>query len=183
MCSIVGISLGLKVGSSIFSAYQQRQQGKYAKGVAEYNARISENEAVSVREVGAERESLLRTQTAKLISTQRTQLAASGVQLESGAPLKLQEDTAIMGEADALRVRGNFERRAKAIETGAEFTREQGEYADIASKRRAAGTLLSGGAKIGTSVLGSGLADKWFTDKSANVAGDAFQPSQSFYSR
>lgn len=179
MCSptlILASAVGLKAVSAVSTAYAQREQGKYAKGVAEYNARVTENEATRTRNVGTERENQVREQTAQLIGQQRAQLGASGVDIGTGTPLKLQETAETLGEVDALRVRRTFGEKATSLETQAEFTREQGKAAEQAGKQQAVGTLLSGAASIGLMFASGGVADKWFTAGSAANSGTALTP-------
>lgn len=163
MCEPTTIMTAVTIASAAFTAQQQRAQGKFQKGVAEYNARVAENEAEETRAAGVERENIQRRKTAELISKQRAQLGAAGIDLGSGSALQLQEDAEILGEADALRIRSNFEARAGSLETSAELTESQGEFAESAGRNAAVGTLLSGTA----SALGTGVADKWFTPNSA----------------
>lgn len=179
MCSPTAVIL---VASTLMSAQSQAQQseyqqdvGQYEKGVAEYNARVSENEAQEIRAAGVESENLKRTETAQLLAKQRAQLGASGVQVGSGSAFQLQEDTVTLGEADALRIRSNYEAEAEAKETGAVLTRSQGElaeskgdFAKTTSDAKVTGTLLSGAS----AVAGTGVADKWFTPDSSATAID-----------
>ena len=162
--SITSVTLAL---STAFTASQQIKQGKFQKGVADYNARVAENEAEETRKAGVEQENIQRRKTAELLSKQRAQLGAANVDITSGSPLQLQEDTLDLGEADALRIRSNFENRARALETGADLTRSQGEFAESSGKNAAFGTLLAGTA----AVMGTGVADKWFTPNSSANAG------------
>jgi len=163
MCTPIAALATATVVSGVFSAQQQLRQGRFQQGVAEYNARVAENEAEQVRRVGAERENVQRQRTAELISRQRAQLGASGVDVGSGSALQLQEDAQVLGEVDALRIRRNFEDRATGLETQASLTRQQGEAARSASRSATFGTLLGTAARVGV----SGVADKWFTPKSA----------------
>ena len=163
MCEPTTILATVAVVSAAFTANQQVQQGKFKKGVADYNARVAENEAEDTRNAGVERENIQRRKTAELLSKQRAQIGAANIDLTSGSALQLQEDTETLGEADALRIRSNFESRAEALETGAELTRTQGEFAESAGRGAAFSTLLQGA----TVALGTGVADKWFTPDSA----------------
>jgi len=151
------------LASTAFQARAQYQEGKYAQGVAEYNARVQENEATQLRNIAVEEENLQRQKTAELLSTQRAQIGASGVELGTGSAAQLQEATTTLGEADALRIRSNYESQIQAKETQAGLTRAQGEFAAQAGEMSAFGTILSGTAKT----LGTGVADKWFTPDSA----------------
>jgi len=167
MCDPATIMAVTAVVSAAFTANQKLKQGKFQKGVADYNARVAENEAEETRSAGVERENIQRRKTAELLSKQRAQLGAANVDLTSGSPLQLQENTITLGEADALRIRSNFQRRAEALETGADLTRQQGEFAEFAGQSGAFSTLLAGVSVA----AGSGVADKWFTPDSAANAG------------
>lgn len=162
MCSP---TLALTAVAGLASAYQQRQQGKYQKGVADYNARVAENEAIETRNAGVERENIHRRKVAELMSKQRAQAGASGIDINTGSPLQLQQDTELLGEVDALRIRSNFDRRGNALDTQATLTRAQGKQAQAAGNMNAMGTLLSTGATVAT-----GVSDKWMTPDSAAVA-------------
>lgn len=167
MCEPTTIMATVAVVSAAFTANQQVKQGKFQKSTADYNARVAENEAEETRNAGVERENIQRRKTAELLSKQRAQLGAANVDLSSGSALQLQEETQALGEADALRIRSNFESQAEALETGADLTQSQGRFAESAGKSGAFGTVLQGA----TTVLGTGVADKWFTPTSAALAG------------
>lgn len=158
-----GPMIALAAGTAIFGAYSAIQQGNYQKGVSEYNARVQRNEAQQARNVGVERENMQRQQTAELVSKQRAQLGAAGVDIGSGSALQLQQDTLSLGEADALRIRSNFEGRADALNTQAGLTEAQGAAAQSAGATKAFSSLLGGA----TTIAASGVADKWFTPDSA----------------
>ena len=172
MCGAAAVPVMMAV-STAFAAKSALDQGRFAKGTARYNARVAENEAQETRRVGTEAENAQRLKTAMLLSKQRAQIGAAGVELGSGSALQLQEDTATLGEADALRIRSNFERKAAGLETGAELTLAQGEFAASAGINKATGTLLSGAA----SIAGTGVADKWFTPESAGSLDIGFAPT------
>lgn len=163
MCEPATIMATVAVVSAAFTANQQIKQGKFQKATAKYNARLAENEAEETRNAGVERENIQRRKTAELLSKQRAQLGAGNIDLTSGSALQLQEETQALGEADALRIRSNFESRSGALNTSADLTESQGEFAESASQGAAVGTLLQG---VST-VLGTGVADKWFTPSSS----------------
>ena len=163
MCNPAAIQAVVVIASTAYSVQTQRAQGKYQKGVADYNARVDENEAQRTREVGVEAENVHRRKAAALLSEQRAQLGAAGVELGSGSPLQLQEDTVALGEADALRIRSNYEAKAESLETGAGLTRSKGDAAKTFADKKSAGTILGAAGKV----LGTGVADKWFTPDSA----------------
>ena len=105
-----------------------------------------------------------------MLSKQRAQLGAANIDLSSGSALQLQEETVALGEADALRIRSNFSNQAGSLDRSAELTAAKGEFAESAGKSASFGTLLQGAS----TVLGTGVADKWFTPTSAaNVSSSA----------
>ena len=146
---------------SVMGAMAENDEADYKQGVAQYNAREQENEAVRVRNKGTEEENAERARTSKLIATQRAQLAANGVDVNVGSAADLQETTEALGEADALRIRGNAVDQADSMERGAGLTLAGGDAAKTAGTNRATGGLLAGAGK---------LASKWYTpDSSANT--------------
>lgn len=165
MCNPAAVQVGVMIFSTAMQASQAQAQGQFQKGVADYNARVASNEATETQNAANEAENMQRQKTAELLSRQRAQLAASNVDLSSGSALQLQEDTLTLGEADAMRIRKNYASRVKALNTESELTTAQGGFAQSAGTGRAVGSLLSGAG----SFLGSGVADKWFTPKSAAV--------------
>lgn len=163
MCEPTTIAIIASAAATAAQGFQAKQKGKFQNQVAKFNARQSENEAERTRTVGVEEENKARRATAELISRQRAQLGAAGVVVGAGSALQLQEDAATLGEVDALRIRSNFEQRAEALELGAELTRAQGKQAERAGRRQFGISLLAAGG----AVLGSGVADKWFSPASA----------------
>lgn len=171
MCTVAA-QVMLTVASIAMQAKSARDQAKFEQGTAEYNARVNENTAQQVIDKGVTEENALRLKTARLQSQQKAQLGALNVDVGSGSAFQLQEDTAILGEADAMRIRSGALGQASALMNESELIRSQGEYAQIAGKNKVTGSLLSGGAKIAS----TGVSDKWFTDKSVGK----IAPGQSF---
>lgn len=168
MCEPATIAAVATVASTALVARSQYQRGKYEQGVAEYNARVAENRAQETRRAGVEAENIQRERTAQLLAKQRAQLGAANVELTSGSPLQLQEETVTLGEADALRIRSNFEAQAASLETGAALTTSRGEAAAALGGQQAVGTILSGTAQtMNTGAFDTGVSDTWYTPNSA----------------
>ena len=158
MCHPTTIAATATVVSGAYSAIQQVQQGQYQEGVSDYNAVVAENEAQRVQNKSVEEENDLRQQTAELVSSQRSALGASGIAVDSGSALQLQEDAIIQGEADAMRIRDSYDDQVQSLEDQAEFQRNYGDAMARAGYTSAFGTLLSSGAKAFAT---PGLSDKW----------------------
>lgn len=164
MCDPVTMSTLAVVAGGV-QAYSQIQQGQSASAAADYNARELENQATSIRNKGTEEENIKRRETAEFKARQRAMLGASGIDIDSGSAADLQQDTDLLGEVDALRIRRNFNERADVADTQAEITAAEGRAAKRASNLAAAGTILSTGASVGR------VNPKWFSSSSAAVTG------------
>lgn len=163
MCEPVTIGLALSAASTVMQGYAAKQEGKYKEGVANYNTRRSENEAQREKNIGIQEENKQREATAQMQSAQRAQLAASGVDINTGSAANIQADTEMLGEIDALTIRRNYTDSSQAMMDSAELERAQGKAARKAGNNAFTGSLISA---AGTA-LSSGVADKWLTPKSA----------------
>lgn len=167
MCDPVTIGATMAVVGTVAQGYAAKQQGEYQNDVAKYNARQMENEATRTRNKGTEEENKLRQRTAQLASKQRAQLATAGVDLGVGSAFDIQEDTQLMGEVDALRVRSNFQDQAQSLDDQADITRSQGKAAKKAGRTAFYTSILSGGGQV---------AGKWYTPKSQGGFGNTPPP-------
>lgn len=148
--------------ATALSAYSSVQQGEQAKDVAQYNAREQENQATQTRNKGVEEENIHRQKVAQLRARQRAQLGANNIDIDSGSAIDLQEDTQLLGEVDALRIRRNYSDQAEQMERQAELTRIQGDKAQKAGYINATATVLgaiAGGMMGGGGSTGAGKAN------------------------
>lgn len=127
------------VASVSMSAYgmyaqgqQQQKQAEYQAAVAnnnaivaEQNAQIQDRAAQDALNRGRIEEQQHRLKVAQMKGTQRSALAASGVEVDSGSALDMVADTAMMGEMDALTIRNNAERESYNFQVGAYNARAQ----------------------------------------------------------
>lgn len=146
MASAAALAIGSMVATGVgtgVSVYGQMQQAKSQRRMAEYNAKVQENEAIRVEQESREDRNRQRRENRKLIAKQRTQIAASGV-TEAGSPLAVLAENAALME---LQVQD--QRRASKIQAGnlrqqSLFTRQQGKAASRASMIGAGSTLFRG---------------------------------------
>ena len=157
-----GIGALASTASFVMSGMAASSQAKYDAGVSTYNARRSENEATQTRNKGVEEENTQRQKTAQLLSEQRAQLGASGVSLASGSPLQLQEDTELLGEIDARRIKSNYDLQAQSLDD------EAGLQLSNAGAQRTAGNNAMFGSALGAA---GSVAGSWYTPSSS-----AFNP-------
>ena len=182
--SVAGTALGA------ISSYQQgRAQAvaaSYQAQIARQNQRIALENAAMERQEGLEEARKQRIATLQQIGKQQTELAANGVDVGYGTSLDIIEDTAMLGELDALTIEYNSEKRARNFDMQAYNYANEGNLADYEARNaRTAGNigLISGGLKtvgtIGSSLysLGGGMGSLGSTASSGikvsgGIAGD-----------
>lgn len=174
-------SLVMTAMAGAASAYGMYQQGQSEKNIAEYNAKVAENEKQKVLTRSRVLESEERQKAMEMQSQQKAALAAQGVDVHSGTALKLQTDTGRIGEMNVMRIRQNSEDQASSLQEQANLSRFQGQSAasqgtmgaiatGIKTVGSMAGTAYKGGlfdGKGSTLLTGDGggtVSEKWYTD-------------------
>lgn len=153
-----GIGLLGSIASAAFGAVGAVQQANAQNAMAEYNAKVAENNAKVMEQEGAYARAQAarnadekRRETARIIGAQRAKMGASGAVVDSGSFLDLTLDTAEGGELDAMALLQEGDMQAWRAQLQA------GNYYNEASQARAskvnsgsvlAGSLLSGAAGV-----------------------------------
>lgn len=178
MCEPTTVTMTyLAIAAGATQAYSQVQQGKDAMGTARFNARELENQATDIRNKGTEEENIKRRENAEFLSQQRAMLGASGIDIDSGSAGDLQQDTQLLGEVDALRIRRNFQDQADVAERQSVQVLAEGRAQRRAANTKALGTALSTAATVGminapvpagAPVATTGtVSPKWYADMTA----------------
>lgn len=154
--------LALGAASTVMQGVQTIKSSNEQAAAAEYNRVVAYNNAQSVRTKANAEENAQRLETAKLLSKQRAQLGAANVDLSSGSAAAIQEDTVTQGEADALRIKTRGDEEYQSLIDESEYYASQADAADSSLVTGLTGTLLTGAS----TVIGTGVADKWFTSDS-----------------
>lgn len=164
---MANVSIFSTVASSGMQAMGAIQQGKSAAAMAKYQQGVAQNAATVAKykaddaiERGKLTEKRHRLQVAQLKGTQRAGYASRGIVIDQDTPLETLEDTAALGEMDALIIRNNAEREAwgyeveasNAMATAGMYGAAAGQYGP-ASALMAGTTLLTGAGSV---------ADKWY---------------------
>lgn len=170
----IGVSVASGVTGGVVGGIASVQQGKaqqaqynYQAKVAEENAKIAQENANVQRQQGIEEARLQRLKTASVIGSQKTAMAANGVDITQGTAVDVISDTAAMGELDALQTQYNYETKARAYEAESgnfinqsRLDRLSGKNAYSAGKMNALTSTING---IGETAGNAGqLAMKWF---------------------
>ena len=110
MCSPQAL-VGVGAAAGAYGAYTgqaaENQAREYSALISERNASLSELGAQNAIDKGNRDAALLGKKVSQLKSTQRTAFGASGALVDSGSAGQVVQDTAAMGEQDALTIRYN----------------------------------------------------------------------------
>lgn len=135
----IGVVGGIAGG--VTGAVSNYQQGKsqqamynYQAQIDENNAKIAQKNAAEERQTGIEEARLQRMKTLQAIGNQQTAMAANGMDVTQGTSLDIIEDTAAMGELDALQIEHNYEKKALQYEQASNNYSNQANLDRIAGK-------------------------------------------------
>jgi len=145
MCA--GLILGgIGTGLAAVSTYRQVQAQNAA---AEYNARAAEMQARQAQVRASREEAELRRRGRRLIGQQRVGFAASGVELGTGTPEIVNEQTEVGIEQDALDIRYNLALEQYGFKSQARLLRAQRQSPLLP----VASTLLAGTSSLASQFL------------------------------
>jgi len=156
MCEPTTLMTIAGVAGTAMTAYGQIQQGKSAQAQGEYNARVTENNAIKARNQGTEKENQFRLQTQQLRKQQEAQFGANNVQLGSGSAADILAQTDMYGEVDALNIRNNTDDSVDNFNIDAQNERIKGNNARSAANVGAFSSLLSGAGAV---------SSKWYSNR------------------
>lgn len=163
-------STTMGVVSSVQSGKAQKAQYDYQAKVAKKNAQIAQANADQKRQEGIEEARQQRMKTLRAVGSQQAAMAANGIDISSGTALDVIEDTAAMGELDALTTRYNYESQAVGLEQQANNFNNQayldsfaGQNAYKSGMINAAGTGFKGLADTAS------VASKWYVGNSNKI--------------
>lgn len=134
------------IASAAVTAAGAIQQGKQQKAIAEFNAQVAENEAISARNAAQFEADLQSDRIERVIAAQRAGAGGAGVQIE-GSPLAVIADTAADGELDRLAILFSGDIAAARATSQAAADRLQGRLAQTKARFSAVSALLGGASK------------------------------------
>lgn len=173
--AVIGIvgtiaSTTMGVVSSVQSANAQKAQYNYQAQVAKKNAEIAQNNADQKRQEGIEEARQQRMKTLRTIGSQQAAMAANGIDISSGTALDVVEDTAAIGELDALTTRYNYETQAVGFEQQASNFNNQANLDTFAGQNAYKSGMTSA---IGSGFKGladtASVASKWYGNNSNSI--------------
>jgi len=150
----------------------QRANAARVDAANRYNARVQENKATQIRNKGVQAENAQRNKVATLIAKQRATTAANNNVVGIGSAANLTNDSAALGEIDAMQIKTNYQNDARAVLDQSKLdsytaSTKAASLRDNASITEAKGTsaLLSGVGQLGGQAVDAG----WFSPDSAAV--------------
>lgn len=163
---------------SAYSSYEQgkaqQQQALYQSAVALNNQKIAQQYATAELQKGDVQEQEKRQQTAQAISAERAAVGANGLDVNTGSPLRLQADTAAVGELDAQTIRNNAQRAAYGYEVqGMNFAANAGLEESAAANAARFGALGAFSSIIGGATT---VSNRWLTFRNAGIGSGGGPP-------
>lgn len=138
----------LLAAAAVTSVIGSIQAGRGQRQQAEFQADVAQQRATSERQTSeAEAQDFLRNQR-RLLSTARARRAGSGVDLTSGTPLLVDDETIDEIALQTARIRQGGEVQATRLEQGAQLRRAQGRAAQRAGFLRTGTSLLTAGSEF-----------------------------------
>lgn len=163
MCSPTAIAVASLIGTGVTAFGQIRAanaaaaESEFKSAVATNNANIANTNANLALERGREDVADKRRETSQLIGLQRAQLAGAGFDVSGGSSIEILTDTAVLGDVDVLRIESDAKNRADNFNQQASNFQAEAGLGRFASKNQkragtisAAGTLITGAARAGS---------------------------------
>lgn len=147
MCAVAAIPFALMAVQGVMGAQAAKKAGDAQASADMQNAQYADMAANDSVKRGGMSEDQQRLQTAAAIGTQRAGFAANGVDVNSGSAANIQDDTAQLGEFDALTIRNNAAREAWGYRTQSQTYRDSAKTALSSAKNNMFGSLLGAGAQ------------------------------------
>lgn len=154
MCAVAAIPFIAMGVSALMSAQQNKQAGEASAAANMQNAAISRMQAQDSLQRGEFESDQQRLKTTGAIGSQRAGFAGNGVDVNSGSASIVQEDTAALGELDALTIRNNAARQAWGYDVQADQYEQAAGNAKKSANNAIMGGLVSTGAKAASTYAG-----------------------------
>ncbi len=146
MCTV--LATALTAVSGIMQGVAANRAAQAEADAANRNARIAEAQSTDAVARGGKEELQQRRKMAILQGEQRAALAASGVNVDSGSALAMQDASASEGEQDAAAIRFNAAREAWGHNVQATNFRNQASAAKAKGRNALTGGLIKGGTSL-----------------------------------
>jgi len=144
MCWMAAIPIGMALLGGVMGAQNAKQEGAFNSGLLTQNAALKDQAANDTIAAGNTSADWQRVRTGQAVGTQRAVQAANGIDVNSGSAAQLQDDTAMIGELDALTLQNNAAREAYGYRTQAQMDRANAAQVLTNAGNKATGSILGG---------------------------------------
>lgn len=144
MCWMALIPVAISLVGGMMGAQNAKQEGAFNAGMLNRNAALKEDAAQESIFAGNTSADWQRVRTGQAIGTQRAVQAANGIDVNSGSAAQLQDDTAMIGELDALTIQNNAAREAYGYRIQADQDRLNAIQTKTNAGNNAMGSILGG---------------------------------------
>lgn len=134
---MMAISTGVSIAG-------QLQQGRAARAAADAEARAAENLAAQTRDAAQQEAKRIRLAGDRTRGAARAAMAASGIDVNSGTAVTIEDDIATSSEMDAYMTLLTGERKSTSLQDSAAISRSRGANAMTASLLGSVTTGLQG---------------------------------------
>lgn len=142
------VSTAFSAASAIMGGIQAKKQAKYEEGVAQFNARQSENQAIREQNAGIEKARDRAQRARQLTANQQAKLAAQGVDIGSGSSLDILEGTEQAANIDLYRINQNTDQLVNSNLQQSQLSLAEGRAARSRGNNVMVGSLLTAGSKV-----------------------------------
>lgn len=181
MCTMLAAAIG--AAGTLMQGMAANSAARAQAAAANQNARIAEAQAHDAIERGGQEELRFRRQMAIHRGAQRSALAASGVDVDSGSALDVQNASMREGEHDAAAIRFNAAREGWGYQVQAANYRNEAAAARAAGRNALFGSVVGAGTSL-LSAAGPGawmrkagtakVGGNWYANKKPGYGGYAF---------
>lgn len=144
MCWMALIPVAISLVGGMMGAQNAKQEGAFNAGMLKRNAELKEQTAQETLFAGDTSADWQRVRTGQAVGTQRAVQAANGIDVNSGSAAQLQDDTAMIGELDALTIQNNAAREAYGHRIQADQDRMNAVQTVTNAGNKATGSILGG---------------------------------------
>lgn len=144
MCWMALIPVAIGLVGGMMQAQGQTQNADFQSGMMEQNAQFKLKTADETINAGNTSADWQRVRAGQTVGTQRSVQAANGIDVNSGSAAQLQDDTAMLGELDALTIQNNAAREAYGYRVQAKQDILNASQTVQNGKTAAMGSILGG---------------------------------------
>jgi len=144
MCWMALIPVAIGLVGGMMQAQGQTQNADFQSGMMKQNADFKLRTADETINAGNTSADWQRVRAGQAVGTQRSAQAANGIDVNSGSAAQLQDDTAMLGELDALTIQNNAAREAYGYRVQAKQDILNASQTVQNGKTAATGSILGG---------------------------------------